>query len=249
MFKCLKVYPLIFRNKEETRSTWNTHASSWSAIFFQIAAMRNNQKTSKRCFNFVWQTKKPLSVKAPPLPAQVSSHPWEWAPGAAGCYVCEVHVGLHPRAPSPWRRPRRWEPSSRPEGRELTFEAGGQQCPSPAGSWCSPSRRKRWCFIVLAPGASRQGRAEDENQQYWKSRKPGSSSRACNVKTCLRWLHTIGWYALDAAALIQTGNLLINAVRFCIKGRSAIYLWDEKSYIQTFHFKLTNQMGLKICIN
>ena len=149
-----------------------------------------NQKTSKRCFNFVWQTKKPSSVKAPPLPAQGSSHPWEWAPGAAGCYVCEVHVGLHPRAPSPWRRPRRWEPPSRPADRELTFEAGGQQCPSPAGSWCSPSRRRRWCFIVLAPGASRRGRAEDENQQYWKSRKPGSAWRACNVKTCLRWLHT-----------------------------------------------------------
>ena len=143
-----------------------------------------NQKTSKRCFNFVWQTKKPSSVKAPPLPAQVSSHPWEWAPGAAGCYVCEVLAGSHPRAPSPWRRPRRWEPSSRPADRELAFEAGGQQCPSPAGSWCSPSRRRRWCFIVLAPGASRQGRAEDENQQYWKSRKPGSASRACKVKTC-----------------------------------------------------------------
>ena len=207
-----------------------------------------NQKTSKRCFNFVWKQKKPSSVKAPPLPAQGSSHPWEWAPGAAGCYVCEALLGLHPRAPSPWRRPRRWEPSSRPADRELAFEAGGQQCPSPAGSWCSPSRRKRWCFIVLAPGASRQGRAEDENQQYWKSRKPGSASRACNVKTCPRWLHitwlrTIGWYALDAAALIQTVNLLINAVRFCIKGRSAIYLWDEKSYIQTFSFQTYQSDG------
>ena len=184
MFKCLKVYPSIFRNKEETRNTWSTHASSWSAIFFQTAAMRKViRKRAKYVSTSFGKQKKPSSVKAPPLPVQGSSHPWEWAPGAAGCYVCEVLAGSHPRAPSPWRRPRRWEPSSRPADRELAFEAGGQRCPSPAGSWCSPSRRKRWwCFIVLAPGASRRGRVADENQQYWKSRKPGSASRACNVK-------------------------------------------------------------------
>ena len=184
MFKCLKVYPSIFRNKEETRNTWSTHASSWSAIFFQTASMRNNQKASKRCFNFVWQNKKPLFERAPPLPAQGSSHPWEWAPGAAGCCVCEVRVDSGPRAPSPWRRPRRWEPSSRPADRELAFAAGGQRCPSPAGSWCSPWRRRRWCFIVLAPGASRRGRVADENQQYWTSRKRESAWRACKVKNC-----------------------------------------------------------------
>ena len=183
MFKCLKVYPSIFRNKEETRNTWSTHGLSWSAIFFQTAALRFKSEGEQKMFKLLFANKKPSSVRAPPPPEQGSSHPWEWALGAAGCYVCEVLVDSRPRAPSPWRRPRRWEPSSRPADRELAFEAGGPQCPSPAGSWCSPWRRRRWCFIVLAPGASRRGRVADGNQQYWKSQKPGSAWRACKVKT------------------------------------------------------------------